>query len=164
MTLKYQDPIPEAGVDHIEYALQRNNVNVKSLKITDEAAVGRITIRKVVDANMYLTYKSPVDPYAEAPEVEDDSFYKEIPRIHKRFSIQEILDAFFVGGMQVGSLDAEGVLAALEEVGITTTEEELGIKILGHAVEITALDTTSFKWWGKGVKALVLKEVLEVAL
>ena len=130
MTSTYQDKLPPVGEDHIDYAIKRVNLNVRRIFLKDAADI-RIEKLHEVGPDLYLTVKRPVNPYAAAEDLdpEDRSQWVSIPRIHHRFSIQEVLDALAPNGLQVNDGET-AVVDALAEVGINVAPEDIAIEVM----------------------------------
>lgn len=150
MTSTYQDNIPPVGEDHIDYATKRANLNVRRLMLKEEADI-RVEVLKEVGPDLYLSIKRPINPYTPAEELdeEDRSQWVSIPRIHRRFSIQEVLDAFAPNGLTIGEGD-NAIVDALGELGIGVKPEDVQIERVGMTAHLTSIAKGSYMWWGKG--------------
>ena len=155
MTLNYQEHIPPVGVDHIDYALKRANLAVRRILLKDAADI-RIEKLHEVGPDLYLTVKRPVNPYAAAEDLdpEDRSQWVSIPRIHRRFSIQEVLDALAPNGLQVNDGET-AVVDALAEVGINVAPEDIAIEVIGNTAHIKSIAKGSYMWWSNGTVQLI---------
>lgn len=154
MTSTYQDNIPPVGEDHIDYAIKRVNLSVRRILLKDAADI-RIEKLHEVGPDLYLTVKRPVNPYAAAEDLdpEDRSQWVSIPRIYRRFSIQEVLDALAPNGLQVNDGET-AVVDALAEVGINVAPEDIAIEVIGNTAHIKSIAKGSYMWWGKGTVLL----------
>lgn len=168
MTSKYLDPIPPVGVNHIEYAIERANLSVRRTMLKNEEDI-RIVKAHAVGANLYLTIRRPLDPYELEPDELDESKWVEIPRVHRRFSVQEVVDSVLNGEvLLLGDYSSEApeqdkinaVIGALWRGGVTVLPADVEIKVDTFSAEITSKNPVDLMWWGKGRVKLRIAEVV----
>ena len=97
MNLPIIDPIPPIGADYIEYALTRLNNAIDHSIIRQEKDI-RIQEINAIDAIVRMTLKVPVDLTVDSATIDpnDSSLWLTRYREYKRFSIQQVLDAYIV--------------------------------------------------------------------
>lgn len=168
MTSKYLDPIPPIGEDYIEYAIKRKNLSVRRTMLKTEEEI-RIVKAHAVGANLYLTVRRPVDPYATELDEEDNTQWENIPRIHKRFSVAQVLKAFAPNGLTLQPFDEEAtdadkkaaILDALAEIEIGAVSANVDIVVGGSSATIKSTKTDDLMWWGQGKVNLVFAQLVE---
>jgi hypothetical protein len=158
MNLPIIDPIPPIGADYIEYALTRLNNAIDHSIIRQEKDI-RIQEINAIDAIVRMTLKVPVDLTVDSATIDpnDSSLWLTRYREYKRFSIQQVLDAYILTREDerpvltfAAPITKADIKTALSGLGIVVDEAVNSIDINGAIVTITSLDPESLMWWGKG--------------